>query len=95
MRNIARDEIVETLETFGESLQGDAPAVADVLRAIAEQLPSPKDGDDTPEYQLYEDSPHGRAMADSDVSSNVAWQWLRAELLALEDKLRKTPEFYI
>ena len=95
MSSFAQKEIVATVEAFGDELQGDAMAVAAVLRAIADRLPPPKEGDDEPKYHLYESSEYGRMTADSEVASNLAWAWLRDELLRLADKLQKTPEFYI
>lgn len=95
MSNFERDEIVASIEAWGSELQGDAMAMAAVLRAIADRLPGPSEGSDIPRYHLYEDSVGGRGMADAEVSGYLAWQWLRDELLRLEDKLKHTADFYL
>jgi hypothetical protein len=95
MSSFAKDEIVATVEAFGDELQGDARAMEAVLRAIADRLAPLKEGGDTPKYHLYEASEYGRMIAESEVSGCLAWAWLRDELLRLADKLQKTPEFYI
>ena len=95
MSSFAQEEIVATVEAFGDELQGDARAMEAVLRAIADRLAPLKEGDDTPKYHLYEASEYGRMIAESEVSGCLAWAWLRDELLRLADKLQKTPEFYI
>jgi hypothetical protein len=95
MSNFSGEEIVEAVEVYGSELQGNATALASVLRSIADRLEKPKDGDDSPKYHIYEDSPYGRSMADGEVESALAWQWIRSELMRLEHTLKHSAEFYI
>jgi hypothetical protein len=95
MSKFSAEEIVEAVETYGSELQGNPTAIAAVLRAIADRLPGPDENGDIPQYHLYEDSPYGRVMADAVVSSYLAWQWIRDELLRLENKLKHTMELDI
>lgn len=94
----AEEEIVSSIEAFGDDLRGNPVAIANVIKALAESLrPSPADCEvrDEPDYESYEASDYGRMIAEAAHSSDQIWDSLLKELTRIEHWVRNTMEFDI
>jgi hypothetical protein len=97
----AEEEIVSTIEAFGEELAGKPDAIANVIKALAESLrPSPevmryREVRDETDYESCEASDYGRMIARAAHSSDQIWDSLLNELSRIEHWVRNTMEFYI
>lgn len=77
------EEIVSTIEAFGEWVYGDAAAFAEIVEAVARHCCPPLDDHE------------GEGEGEGEEESRDAWGYARDTLLLLAHKVRHTAGFWI